>query len=468
LVRPPHNSEIIVREYAEQERAAKAPDETINSFFEFIVPSVILRDRGLSDEELRDGVIGSGGDGGIDSLYIFVDDVLVSDDTNLNIAKHGARVDVEIIQSKLERSFTEPTLNKFIAVTNDLLTLSIDEDDFGDVYNSDVRRAFSIFRSTYRALLRKAPVLSLRYRYVTVRPPSPISAGLQNRIVALKNSALDRFQGAQVDVELLGAAELWQLILRQPRQVRLLPTGRSTPGRDGYICLVSLSDANTFLRDEEGVPTQNIFEENVRDWQGLTPVNQSIAGELSEGLNRDFWWLNNGITVLCSEYRNDDNLLTVTNPQIVNGLQTCKEIVQYFDRPIVDLEGEGFDQNVHPDRSVLFKVIRVNDDDTRDRIIRATNSQNSVSMAMLRATDPFQRVIEEYLLPRDLYYERRKNYYSNRGRPSAKLISLPFMTQAVLTMFAFRPDDARARPSNPLKREEEYRSLFSSDISLDA
>ena len=94
MARPPHNSEIIVREYVEQERAAKAPDLRINEFFEIITPTILLRDRALSDEEIQEGVIGSGGDGGIDSLYVFVDDVLVSEDTNLNIAKHGARVEV--------------------------------------------------------------------------------------------------------------------------------------------------------------------------------------------------------------------------------------------------------------------------------------------------------------------------------------------------------------------------------------
>ena len=149
------------------------------------------------------------------------------------------------------------------------------------------------------------------------------------------------------------------------------------------------------------------------------------------------------------------------NPQIVNGLQTCKEISQHFD-------GVSQEERDADERFALVKVIRVTEEDTRDRVIRATNSQNPVSVAMLRATDPFQRSIEQYLLPRELYYERRKNCYSNRGRPSSKIISLTFMAQAALAMFAFRPDEARARPSNPLKRDSDYRALFSNEIQLGA
>lgn len=461
MARAPHNTETIVREFVEDERRNRAPELRINDYFEYFCPRVLLRERGLSDDEIQRGVVGNGGDGGIDSFYIFVDDILVAEDTNFNAIRNGAKVEVEIIQSKLERRFSEDTLHRLAAVTDHLFGMNVDEEDFDDVYNADVRAAFALFRDTYRRLLRRAPTLSIRYRYATVRPPDDISAGLRARRDALRETALARFPNAQVEVELSGATELWEAIIRQPLEVRTLTTERASSGRHGYICLASLVNLNGFLRDEDGNVSQAIFEENVRDWQGFTAVNESIAGELENGDNREFWWLNNGVTVLCTDFRNDDNLLSLTNPQIVNGLQTCKEITQHFDGLDEDaIEAEA--------RSVLVKIIRTDDDDTRDRIIRATNSQNPVSVAMLRATDPFQRIIEEYLLARDLYYERRKNYYSNRGRPTRRIISLTFLTQAALTFLEFRPDDARARPSNPLKREEEYRQLFSRDTPLGA
>lgn len=453
MARPSHNTQTVLREYVDQQLAERAPSDTFERFFEFFAAHLLLRDRGLSDEEIQGGLIGGGGDGGIDAAYIFVDDILVAEDTDLSIAKSNAKVEVEIIQATTERVFSEERLNRLTAVSEALFGLDVCEEDFSDVYGEGVRATFQLFRQSYRALLRKAPTLSIRYHYASFRPPSELSAGINASCARLRTAIAQRFPDAHVEVSLYGAADLWERVIRRPRDVRTLTTERASPGRDGYICLVSLSNIDAFLRDSEGRVSSHIFDENVRDWQGLTPVNQKIALELKEGGDRDFWWLNNGITVICAEYRNDDNLLTITNPQIVNGLQTCKEIAQFFENRSAEERGQD-------GRSVIVKVIRVRDDETRDKVIRATNSQNSVSVAMLRATDPFQRSVEQFLLGRDLYYERRRNYYANRGRPSSKIVSLTFMAQALLAICHFRPDDARARPSNPLKSDKDYKEIF--------
>lgn len=461
MARPPHNSQTILREHVEAERLEQAPEESFSDYFEFFVPSILLRERNLAADELSDGVVGEGGDGGVDALYVFVDDVLVSEDTDLSVAKNGALVQLHIMQAKTSPNFTEAALNSLIGTSRDLFALGVDEEEFGDVYNADVRAAFARFRATYRSLLRarKAPRLQIIYTYAAIRAPDPLSRGVQRRIEALREAAEERFPDAVSEVHLLGASEIWQRVIARPQEVRSLETQRAATGRNGYVCLVALPDLNDFLRNADREAALSIFDDNVRDWQGLTPVNQKIAEELAEGGDRDFWWLNNGVTVLCSNYQNDDGLISVRDPSIVNGLQTCREIVRAFDRDNVAEDDE---------RVVLVKVIRVDDEQLRDRIIRATNNQNPVSIAMLRATDPFQRSIEQYLFARELYYERRKNFYKNRGRPKSKIISIGFLAQAVLTLFEFRPDDARARPSNPLSGDEEYSRLFSPETPLNA
>lgn len=101
-----------------------------------------------------------------------------------------------------------------------------------------------------------------------------------------------------------------------------------------------------------------------------------------------------------------------------------------------------------------------NEPESRDRIIKATNSQTTIPPASLRATDKIHRDIEEYLKPFGLYYDRRKNFYKNEGKPINRIISIPQMAQAVMAMFLRRPDMARARPSSLIKRDEEYIKLF--------
>ena len=60
------------------------------------------------------------------------------------------------------------------------------------------------------------------------------------------------------------------------------------------------------------------------------------------------------------------------------------------------------------------------EDESRDRIIKATNSQTVVPPSSLRATQRIHRDIEEYLQQKGLFYDRRKNHYKNEGKPGTK------------------------------------------------
>lgn len=51
----------------------------IGDAFEIFCSDTILRKRNLSIDEIREGIVGGGKDGGIDGLYIFVNGRLISD-----------------------------------------------------------------------------------------------------------------------------------------------------------------------------------------------------------------------------------------------------------------------------------------------------------------------------------------------------------------------------------------------------
>lgn len=149
--------------------------------------------------------------------------------------------------------------------------------------------------------------------------------------------------------------------------------------------------------------------------------------------------------------------MTLEDPQIVNGLQTSTELYRYFSQ--ANTEGDK--------RNLLVRVIVPTKPESRDRIIKATNSQTQIPLASLRATDKIHRDIEEYLRPYSLFYDRRKNRHKNEGKPLDRIISIPFMAQAVMAILLQRPDDARARPSSLLKKDEDYAKVFSLDLPID-
>ncbi len=124
----------------------------------------------------------------------------------------------------------------------------------------------------------------------------------------------------------------------------------------------------------------------------------------------------------------------------------------------------GGDDN---DRMVMVKIVASEDETVRDKIIKATNSQNAVPPASLRATDKVQRDIEHTLKMGGYYYDRRKNYYKNQGRPAAKIVSIPLLAQAMMSLLRSEPDNARARPSSLIKDNAVYGSLFSEEYPID-
>ncbi len=226
-----------------------------------------------------------------------------------------------------------------------------------------------------------------------------------------------------------------------------------------HVALVSLPDYRDFLTDEHGELRRHMFDWNVRDYQGDVEVNREIRESLEDASMPEFWWLNNGVTVVCSRATVVGKTYALDNVQVVNGLQTSQTIFNVLRNA----------SEAHPalGRSVLVRILVTGEDSrTRDRVIRATNRQTSVPAASLRATDDIQRDIEAFFLGRGWYYDRRKNFYRNTGKSSERIVSIPLLAQAVMAMGLSRPDNSRARPSSLLKRDDDYKKIFSADVPL--
>src|SRR5690606_1071988 len=149
--------------------------------------------------------------------------------------------------------------------------------------------------------------------------------------------------------------------------------------------------------------------------------------------------------------------LHIEDPQIVNGLQTSFEIFNYFKTNKVESDS----------RNVLIRIVKTKDESSRLKVIKATNSQTNIPPASLRATDPIHRDIEDYLMSKGYYYDRRKNYHKHQGRPINKIISIPYLAQVVMAILNQKPDYARARPSTLIKSNADYEGIFDVKIPIE-
>lgn len=456
------NSQILIKECVAQSFRDSDEYDDEASFFEYFSSSQILKDYDLSDDEIENGIVGSSGDGGCDSIYIFLNKNLVlPDQIDSIIPSKESKVEMVIIQSKRETSFKESAIQKWKDVSNNLLSLSNSLSDFTTRYNDDVRESFGFFRDLYTKLLRSR--VKLEFKYIYVSYAEELHPNVKQQAEELKGLVCKLFPNAKVNIEFVGAAELYDKYNTPAETIVNLPLAEvpiALGKNKNYVGLVSLKDYYRFIVSEDNILRRKFFEANVRDYQGRNNVNSSIRETLETGQSEDFWWLNNGITILTSEAMLVNNReLQLTNPEIVNGLQNSNEIYLYFKNNLNLLDSET--------RNVLVRIIVPDSEESRDNIIFATNNQTNIPKASLRVTDPIHLQIELYLKGRGLFYDRRKNYYKNQGKKPSEIIGVSFLGQCLITLFLKKPDYARARPSTILTDDDSYNKLYIENQDLD-
>lgn len=453
------NDQIILEQIIKDRRAESEDELSISEYFEIYSASEILKDHDLTYDDISYGIVGDGGDGGIDSIYTFINGEPLKEDTDINSNQKKNHIELIVIQSKTSPTFKEDAITKFRESAEDLFNLANKLDDFSSRYNAELIDKAKLFRDSYAKLAKTFPKIEIRYFYATQGNDNEIHPNVKEKVPRLQETIIKMFGGAEFSFKFVGASALLQMTRNVPSTTRILEVAESPIGTTAgsYLCLVSLSKYFEFISDS-GVLARSIFESNVRDYQGSVVVNTGIRKTLENKQSENFWYLNNGVTIITPKAVMAGKQLTIEDPQIVNGLQTSHEIYQHFSQ----LEDHQEDE-----RAVLVRVICEKDEEARDRIIRATNSQTSIPPASLRSSDDIHRNIEDFLKANGFYYDRKKNYYKNQGMPVAKIISIPYMAQAMMAIILQKPDSARARPSTLINSDSEYKKIFSLDKSID-
>ena len=213
---------------------------------------------------------------------------------------------------------------------------------------------FSKFKELYLKSAARFPKLEIRLYYACkgdVPPPGSKPVALAKSICNLLS---ERFAKTPISFDLVGAGELLELARRRPAAaftLKLAESPVSSSREPGYIGLVRLVDFYNFISDEKGHLRQGLFEANVRDYQGTKCSNVEMQNTLRAKSAEDFWWLNNGVTIIASDAKEAARILAIENPYIVNGLQTSNEVFRYFS------EGGSKEDN----RNVLVRVIVTKD-----------------------------------------------------------------------------------------------------------
>lgn len=226
----------------------------------------------------------------------------------------------------------------------------------------------------------------------------------------------------------------------------------STPDVKG---LVSSIDGNELVRLYEK-HKDKLFQLNVRYYLGENKINKKIIESASNPVVRDkFWFLNNGITIICDEYEKititSENLkLKLENFQIVNGTQTTRCIYEAY-KKTGNVDGI----------KVLVKILKAGKD-LAEKITESTNSQNPVNSRDLRSNDNIQRLLERSLLDRGYYYQRKRNQYIDKLQD--KVIDNLLFAQIYYSFYLGKPHEARNQRAKLFGDDSVYSQIFTPEL----
>lgn len=426
--------------------------------FELFSVSLLTKQIGISLDSISSSITDGGQDGGIDSIVVLVDDDPVDslEDLDSFTFKESTVAKFLITQSKTESTFKETVIDKLISSANVLFPLNKSLDSLKKRFNESIIERTEILRKTWERTLYNRGSICVCVNYVCMAEAIETSSSFVAKQEQLIEDLKDIFSLDAVSLDLYSCDELLKLYQKRkddtrPLQFKESPLSNlySIGGNGiGYVGMVYISEFKKFITSDDHSIIEELFESNVRHYQGNVDVNNKIKETLQTVRDRDFWWLNNGITIIADSCSQMGPQLILTNPQIVNGLQTSFSIFQYFSEDSSD------------SRSVLVKVIVTSDKVIVDSIIASTNYQNSVAPGLLRATDDIQRDIESYFLNKGYFYDRRKNYYRNRGKQANRIFGIQAAAQAIKSIIGGEPNVARSNPSGLLKTDSMYNTIF--------
>lgn len=224
----------------------------------------------------------------------------------------------------------------------------------------------------------------------------------------------------------------------------LIPGGNERLG-NAYIACLPANKLVKLMTTSDGLLRRNMFDDNVRDSQGNSTVNQEILSTLKEYPDR-FVLFNNGITIVCKNVQTQDRKYILENPQIVNGCQTCTMIYQAYRRN-VNLE----------DVQVIAKIVGSNEEITQG-IVRGANRQNIVYEEAFETIRSFHKNLEKYFESmqiegyQKIYYERRSRQYADnvKIKPQQK-ISFRNLIKSMVALFLYHVEDSHKHEYTLLK-----------------
>jgi len=429
----------------------QAQDEHL--IFEMFINSLVLdiytNDNNASYQDME-----TGNAIGIDGIAIFVADKLVTTIEDVTLLSESARkfdVDFYFIQSKTSKYFDRSDINNFYQAVVKFFDLNREKCLIPELYNF-----WEITKCIYNQAAKFKSSPKLHLFYISLSPSVPqdnvdihLKADLELQKTNLKNLNMideeihDEFWGIKqiIDKQKKNNTQR-EIVINVSKTPVSYPKNPENKIENAYFGLLKIDQLIKMISDDienSKVLKKGIFDDNIRYYLGSDEkieVNSGIKDQLLSDNYHLFGLLNNGITIICDEAKLNSEELTLVNYQIVNGCQTSNVIFE-------NLEKLKTKQDIY----LPVKFIATQDEDTKNAIIKGTNSQTSLKLAQIMALSSVQKAIELHYEIKNkegkinLYYERRTNQYRDDDIQKTKIINIPTQIKCISAMYLNLPHE---------------------------
>ena len=427
----------IIKSYLETHKKEYALDDyDLSTLFEHFINKCIVNRMTLDRFDPKN-ILTEEGEIGVDGIAIIVNEQLVNDledCRDIYSQNRDIKVKFVFIQAKTSDKFDGGDINTFFKGIKHFF----EPDGVRPITNSKIENLIKIKNYIYEQIINQSNRPILEMYYVTCgkwNDGNNLTNNINTDIRYFKDTGdfLDVLFFPYDNEKIITLyTEMRRKISRTFMMEKKLPFFTMPGIKVGYFGLVRCRDVANLLTDSQGNLFCNIFEDNVRDFQGYNQVNSEIKSTiLDKELQERFSVLNNGITIIAKNIDTNGDIITIFDYQIVNGCQTSRVL---FDNK--DMLSEN--------SCVLAKIIQVDSEDILDKIVYTSNRQTEVKYEAFSSANRFHKLLQEYYtsIPYEyrLFYERRsKQYDMDSSIDKNRIITLAMQTFSYISMFLNEP-----------------------------
>ncbi|MCQ2471658.1 MAG: AIPR family protein [Clostridia bacterium] len=403
---------------------------------------------GLNDFEIEDVTTGKNTQG-IDGIAIIVNQKLINttDDIDLLIS-YNQQISVKfvLIQTKTSTSFDNTEISNLLTYAK----LFFGDDN--SIFRTPEMQKFIELKNyifSKGSKLRKNPELLLYY--VTLGTWMN-DANLEATITVGKETLRATNLFSEIEFIPCGSAEIQSLYRKTKAKLsatfkfeKRITMYSISDDEVGYSGVLPFKEFKKLIIEDNGT-VKPVFEDNIRDYLGPNPdVNKSICETIKSGDINAFSMLNNGITIVASSISMPGDIATIEDYQIVNGCQTSNILINNMEST------SNIDDLIIP-----IRIIATKNENLKNNITKATNSQTAIKKEQLEALSTFQKNLEEYYKTYtssdSLVYERRTGQYRDSDISKNRIVTIPTQIKTVAAMFLNEPSAVSGQYGTVAKR----------------